>query len=355
MEKQNEKQTLMIVTVVALVAIGVMLMNVSAEFTGQATSALKVRSTAKAGVTSAAKACTDSDNGLDKFTIGTTKGPNPAGVMGTREDSCHSYQEVSEWYCATDGTAQYKPLDCPYGYTTESGSYIECVSGKCLTQDEALRYSKNCVDTDDGQQPYVKGSISGLAHSGVYIEGTDACRSSTEVSEWYCDENYEVQYTPMDCGEDICVDGVCGTLVIESVETESEETDSTTTLSACRDSDHGREHEVGGITTASSRSDQDYCLVVETEGYPPMYLYETYCYGSAVAHEIISCEETYGADYHCTTTDGLGACRSVLENDYGEITTGTPSSVPPTTTTGNPSSSSTSSPSASTGDSLNLG
>ncbi len=82
------------------------------------------------------------------------------------------------------------------------------------------------------------------------------------------------------------------------------------TASSCSDSDGGKEHYIGGITTSGSTAEHDYCLTATTEGYPVGDLYETYCSASTVAHEIISCEEKYGANYHCTTVAGLGACRT---------------------------------------------
>ena len=76
---------------------------------------------------------------------------------------------------------------------------------------------------------------------------------------------------------------------------------------SCTDSDGGQDYFVGGTAKVQSTSETDYCLEEETEGYPPGYLYETYCENNSVTHKIINCQEHGGLD--CTKTASGDACR----------------------------------------------
>ena len=217
----NEKAVLLIVTVIGILGVVALLFNaVSGDMTGQATSSLKISKP------TLSKSCSDSDGGIDSYTL---------GKAGSYTDSCIDEDTLSEAYC--DGTsAKKKDIDCKYNY---------CLDGVCLTESDA--------------------------------------------------EDYEAE------------------LAAEAAST-------------CADTDGGIDYEEGGIVVLGSSAKTDYCLVVETEGYPPGYLYENYCSGNTMAHGIISCEAEFGSAYHCGRTSSGDACITYTVaggTDDGTVTTTT--------------------------------
>lgn len=168
--KSNESILLIIVGAVALLAITVLLISAnSTDMTGQATSLLKFKKTT-VPAKSLSTSCTDSDGGIDSYMTGTITGPDSNGAVSSKTDICRSASAVSEWYCETDGTIAYKPLDCKYGF---------CVDGECLTESEATAYAATqCSDSDGGQDYF----IGGTATLGTTSE-TDYCL--TETTEGY--------------------------------------------------------------------------------------------------------------------------------------------------------------------------
>lgn len=175
MKNQNEKQVLIIVSIVALVAIGVMVMNVSTTFTGQATSALKLK-------TVSSSSCTDTDGGIDSYTL---------GKAGSYTDSCVDEDTVSEAYC--DGkTAKTKNIDCKYNY---------CFDGECLTQSEAKAYEATiCSDTDGGQDYFVGGTaaVGSTTASDYCLTATTEGYPAGYLYETYCSNN-AVVHEIIDC------------------------------------------------------------------------------------------------------------------------------------------------------------
>ena len=104
--------------------------------------------------------CTDSDNGQDLMTKGTTtKGTD------THTDSCDSTNNVREYYC--DNNALLSIVSpCPVGGT--------CSDGQCI--------QAYCHDTDSGIDIYTAGSVSGTGGSGSDFCNTDI----NSVIEYYC-------------------------------------------------------------------------------------------------------------------------------------------------------------------------
>ncbi len=84
--------------------------------------------------------CTDTDGGQNIWIKGTTTGIRQAKLQ-TVTDSCFNSTRVYENYCVYDRIAT-NGTDCPAGYN--------CKDGACIT---------NCIDTDDGYNIYVRGTV----------------------------------------------------------------------------------------------------------------------------------------------------------------------------------------------------
>lgn len=99
---------------------------------------------------------------------------------------------------------------------------------------------------------------------------------------------------------------------------------------SCTETDRGQDYGLGGIAISDSIRYIDYCLQTSTEGYPVGSLYEYYCSENLLMHEIISCQEEFGADYRCSSTSTGGACTTVTTT----TPTTTDTDEPSTTVTG---------------------
>jgi len=128
--------------------------------------------------------CTDSDNGVDVYTQGTT-------ILGDeiKSDECFSATEVEDYYCDTDfgqESIQSRIEECPNG----------CEGGECIREGY-------CTDTDGGIVPDRRGEADDSRETWG-----DVCENNQDLSEAYCDENNALAREIIQC-EDKCFDGKC--------------------------------------------------------------------------------------------------------------------------------------------------
>jgi hypothetical protein len=98
------------------------------------------------------------------------------------------------------------------GYCSEDE---ECVDGACVGSPEnptiPTESSLTCVDRDEGNKPYVKGTITGLNYNKEQKTLTDSC-SGNSLTEYYCSNN-RITYTTVNCttlgSGYICANGKC--------------------------------------------------------------------------------------------------------------------------------------------------
>jgi hypothetical protein len=86
----------------------------------------------------------------------------------------------------------------------------------------------NCTDSDDGNDPWEKGSVSGLTEAGTAYVKDDTCVDESELGEYYCSDKKPVYYS-YTCLYG-CEDGACRQ----------------EPASSCHDSDGGAEFHIYG-------------------------------------------------------------------------------------------------------------
>ena len=217
--------------------------------------------------------CTDSDNGKNYYSKGTTTVP---GVSST--DSCNDAGLLNELYCNSANTISVEKVSCPSGYQCYDGS---CVQSTCVDTDQGQNYftagktylagqeksaladycekeggSKmmeyycikgaagdiigkdyyecqqgyscsagacvktasvvTCKDSDNGKNEYLKGTSSLYKDGKLVTEATDFCPSKSQYVEYYCaydqmDGEYEIKQTQYtDCPTGYyCSSGAC--------------------------------------------------------------------------------------------------------------------------------------------------
>jgi len=198
--------------------------------------------------------CSDTDGGQDIYEAGTvTEDSLPY------TDYCYDINTVWEYYCMGD-SAQVVQKECPTDY--------ECVSGECVYSP-----AETCSDTDGGNYPYVKGTVtkSGTAY-------TDYCNTGSSVREYYC-TGTDVYSTVFACPSGYeCSDGTC----VETVHT-------------CTDSD-GTDIYTYGYITYDSANYYDYCA-------NSTHILEYYCSGSPYS-VLFFC----GLGYSCSGGKCIATC-----------------------------------------------
>ncbi len=135
--------------------------------------------------------CVDSDGGQDIH-----KGGTVSMGSSTFKDYCAGNAAVVEYYCESDIVKSLN-VQCPSGES--------CVGGICVYAPHA----NECRDTDDGKNPYEKGTVTYWSGGQKYTE-TDSCYGSDQVWENWCEQNATVGFGIMDCDDgDVCVEGEC--------------------------------------------------------------------------------------------------------------------------------------------------
>jgi hypothetical protein len=204
---------LAIVAIVAVVGIVVLILNSGSsssswaenDISGQAISASKGR-----------LICKDSD-GKDSTEKGTV-------VFGSRTatDACVDSASVTEYYCDL-GTIKSTTISCSSGYF--------CLEGACILE---------CTETDDGNDPYTAGEITGIRYAGDGVQtATDNCLSETTLNEYYCEDGLK-DVEQVTCGTYGCYNDAC---------VSDEQT--------CTDSDGGVDYTVKGTVTGTWLSTGD--------------------------------------------------------------------------------------------------
>ena len=209
------------------------------------------------GVCTASTGCIDSDLGQEKYTKGTiSKGTT------SYEDYCFDGDTVKEYYCS-GGEIYWNYLDCLSGYG--------CSNGRCVYT------GLECDDTDDGQDRYEKGTVTG--DGDTY---TDYCLDDDTVREYYCSGD-EVSYKSLGCPSGYeCSDGKCISAI-------------------CSDSD-GNDVYIYGHVTKGASTYNDYCL-------DSTNVREYWCDGNDVESTTYECPGGYVCSsgkcvVGCTDTDG---------------------------------------------------
>ncbi|MBU0532780.1 hypothetical protein KKB44_04795 [Candidatus Micrarchaeota archaeon] len=151
--------------------------------------------------------CTDSDNGKDQFTKGTTSYENDEYV-----DNCYSSSAVLEYYCASDTEIDVEKINCDSGYECSNG---KCVEAEC--QPETDEFDDNdlyfLIDDKGGSVRLYEGDILEINDEFILeltsISGNETTLTLFETYEGYqdnddlCSEEVEEGNSTTDlCGED---------------------------------------------------------------------------------------------------------------------------------------------------------
>ena len=145
--------------------------------------------------TAATERCEDSDGGFQIHTKGTTRLIENGQEKVVKEDFCLDSNTLYEYYCE-NGALTHDSVKCP------------CSGGVC---EPVLDYTE-CVDSDGGNEKYVKGTITLIKHytDGAIVEEQpveDHCITDTDLIEYLCREDGTFRKYTYTCL--YCVDGVC--------------------------------------------------------------------------------------------------------------------------------------------------
>lgn len=217
--------------------------------------------------------CTDSD-GIDIYTLGITKNERES-----RFDMCAGASTITEYYCSgSDVVSTSQP--CPSGYS--------CDAGRCMLA-SAPPSPSSCADTDGGNAPSVRGTVS----IGGVSADTDHCTSSRTLKEYFCNADGTEGYAEITCSGS-CVDGVCAAATAPP------------TPSSCTDSD-GDDLYVAGSARNATFTGNDEC-----DGYDAVR--EFYCTsdGGVAGRRVFAtdlgggytCEAGRFLRLSCSDTDG---------------------------------------------------
>jgi hypothetical protein len=140
--------------------------------------------------------CEDSDGGFEIHEKGTAKLIEGGEVKWEKEDFCYDSDTLYEYFCE-EGALTHDAIRCP------------CSFGVC----EPVLSFMECVDSDGGNERYIKGGIKLIKH---YTDGTyvveypveDNCISEVELIEYFCKEDgsgwRKYIYTCVSCSDGVC-------------------------------------------------------------------------------------------------------------------------------------------------------
>jgi hypothetical protein len=226
--------------------------------------------------------CSDSDDGDDLRVKGSV-------VVGTAfyEDSCENELSIREYYCS--GTTMKVSVEsCPPGYICKSGACVLRPPAN-VTQPQHL-----CSETDEGDDIWVAGT---LTYGGS--DYSDACQGTSNLIEYYC-ENDSMKQKTASCGTGSrCQDNAC-----------------VAPNRTCSDSDLSDALLIGTTTEYAGgmvvTTKMDYCLDDNTRN-------EYYCEDNRLANSSMDCPE----DDYCAS----GACVPICDDKDGGADYETASSV----------------------------
>jgi hypothetical protein len=153
--------------------------------------------------------CTDTDGGDNKNVKGTIQYYDYGRGLVIETDICMKdrsnmtpdnpyYNYVFEYYCTSSGFGAGGARMCDYG----------CSNGACYAS------PATCSDTDGGQVPRIRGTVSGVYVNATNFSFTDTCSGTYYVTEYYClnltPRNY--QYNCLENftnGTKSCSNGAC--------------------------------------------------------------------------------------------------------------------------------------------------
>ena len=206
--------------------------------------------------------CTDTDGGLNFYVKGFTN----KGTLNY-SDYCGTGNNLFENYCDASGN-----LVINYLYSCPSG----CSDGACVNA------TSPCIDTDGGQNYYVKGIT-----SKGNLNYSDYCGAGSNLYENYCDSSGNIQTNSLYVCPNGCSNGAC-----------------INATTPCVDTDGGKNFDVKGTTSKGTLSYTDYCGSGNN-------LFENYCDadGNIQTNFLYSCPNgcSDGACINATTcTDSDG-------------------------------------------------
>jgi len=227
--------------------------------------------------------CTDSDNGLNYNTAGTsTFASGPISVE--YGDTCGSDQKTLYEYSCDASKVNYSPCD-PSSKTPcylASSTYTcpnWCENGACVSE-------LTCVDSDSGANLDVKGHTTGLGPDGkMFWNQYDFCRTEPnmvgEINEFICSNN-RVSTLGLKCLKG-CANGACNPAPAFT----------------CIDGDGGKNGAISGVTEQYDGNNvvryRDNCLQYDNQ------LQEYYCVGDHVTSTVLTCQNG---------CDPAGACKA---------------------------------------------
>ena len=140
--------------------------------------------------------CEDSDGGFEIHEAGTAKLVEGGEVTWEKEDFCFDGDTLYEYFCE-NGALTHDAIRCP------------CSGGMC----EPVISFTECVDSDGGNERYIKGGIKIIRHytDGTYTEDfpvEDSCINDVELIEYFCREDgsgfRKYIYTCIFCSDGVC-------------------------------------------------------------------------------------------------------------------------------------------------------
>ncbi len=137
--------------------------------------------------------CTDSDNGQNYNTYGTTETYTNTISTGKYNDTCNG-NTLTEYSCNTDKTLGTTTYTCANG----------CYNGACK---ENATITPTCTDSDNGKDYYTLGTTEVYTINKNTEKYTDVCYGNI-VAEYYCNTDNMWNMTTYTC-ENGCSNGAC--------------------------------------------------------------------------------------------------------------------------------------------------
>jgi len=220
--------------------------------------------------------CFDSDYGPNVYNSGyVSKG------LTTYWDYCSNPNQLVEYYCAGDNVVASNIYTCPKNY--------ECRNGACV------QINNYCSDEDGGLDIYTTATVRNASASKI-----DTCVDSRRVKEYYCGDDYAIEYEIRDCPSGYeCSNGKC-------IKT-----------SGCTDYDNGIDIYTYSYTyTKDKGSIYDSCIDRNTVS-------EQYCENDVQKSQAVLCPN----GYQCSNGKCIETCSETDGGDDPSIkgTTSTPS------------------------------